>query len=304
MLPLLALNTTPPQTEDESPADTGVARGTVFDDEIVWVAEKTELDAITCFPGGRCGYEAVFNLFPWAIMGPDHTPLVAQLFTSFSTGDTLREVVDGNYGLDSEQMMKLARGLYRNFVGLYAGFAENEDTMIKALNLSANADLYVQSFYDAEAMLMSGKPSPTHAELADLMRARFRKVKAEVVKAGGKIGADFVVNSGNHFKVFRMRDMAPDANEPLEWHVIDAWGMTLSRTRDAGEITNAAFNNREQVPEADAVEYLLEYAFRANPQAIAVVFRPKITKDPDNLDRWLNLWAAAKTAGETFLDRE
>jgi len=295
MLPLLALNTTPPPKEDESPDDTGVARGAVFDGEIVWVAQKTELDAITCFPGGRCGYEAVFNLFPWAIMGPDDMPLVTQLFTSFSTEDTVREVADGDYGLDSGQMIKLARGLYRDFVGLYAGFARNDRTMMRVMGLAASADLYVQPFYDAEAMLMSGKPIPTGAGLTDLISTRFSGVKAEVFRADGKIGADFVVNSGNHFKVFRMRDMAPGSMAPLEWHVIDAWWMA-----ESGRITKAAFDDRRLLPQADAMESLMEYAFQANPQAIAVVFRPKITKDPDNLNRWLDLWVAAKTAGETM----
>ena len=105
MLPLLALNTTPPKKEKEFTDDIGVAKGTVYDGQVVWVAKNTELDALTCVPGGRCGYEAVFNLFPWAIMGPNDKLLVTQVFESFYEQETVREVADGDYGLDSGQMI-------------------------------------------------------------------------------------------------------------------------------------------------------------------------------------------------------
>lgn len=288
------MNTTP-QKEEESPEDIGVASGVVFDGEAVWVADKAELDALTCFPGGRCGYEAVFNLFPWALMGPDRKLLVTQLFTSFTAADIVRDVADDDYGLSSQMMIKLAKGLYANFVGLYAQFAKGDRLRRKALSLAESSDMYVQSFYDAEAILLSGGRVPQGRQLTELIQSRFESVERAVIDLDGAIGADFVVNSGDHFKVYRMRDMVAGSTGPLEWHVIDAWWMA-----ERGVITRAAFDARRMMSQAGTMESLMEFAFQANPQAIAVVFRPKITRDPDDLNRWLNLWVAAKGAGKMF----
>ena len=293
-LPLLALNITPID-EEASFEDIGVAKGFVFEGEVVWAADKPELDALTCFPGGRCGYEAVFNLFPWPLMGPDGEPLATQQFESFTAAEIVRDVADDDYGLSSQMMIKLATDLYANFVGLYAQFAKSARLMLKAIRLAESSGTYVQSFYDAEAILLSGGLVPKGSQLTKLIKKRFDTVKRLVAAADGAVGADFVVNSGNHFKVYRMRDTTPGSIAPLKWHVIDAWFM-----ESRGTITKASFDARRMMPQADAMEALMEFAFMDNPQAIAVVFRPKIAKDPDNLELCLNLWEAASNAGKSF----
>lgn len=278
----------------EGTSDEGVAKGLIFDDEVVWVANNNELDSITCFPGGRCGYEAVFNLFPWAFKNQNNELIATQLFASFMTEDIVRNVTDTEYGLSSEMMIQLARDLYSNFVGLYAQFAGKRLTKM-ALSLAGESRMYVQTFYDAEATLMSEGIVPEGPELTRLIKSRFESVKQAVIASEGAIGADFVVNSGFHFKVYRMRDMVPGSKE-LEWHVIDAWWMQ----RGGRGITKDDFDKRKRMSQTETMDSLMDYAFKDNPQATAVVFRPKITKDANKLELWLGLWAAARDAGNMF----
>jgi len=263
--------------------------------EVVWFADKLKLDAMTRSYGGRCGYEAVFNLFPWAIMDSNDTPLVMQLFESFVAEGCVRGVADEDYGLDSEKITRLARGLYREFVGMYAGLTRNPIMARKVLSLVERADLYVQPFYDAEAILISKDCVPQGHQLTELIQSRFESVKNEVIKRKGAIGADFVVNSGAHFQVYRMRDMV--ATQQPAWHVIDAWSM---EEHAQGSITKDVFAARRTMAEGEMLEALNQYAFQNNPQAIAVVFRPKIAKDSDNMNQWLNLWEAANSTGGMF----
>ena len=165
---------------------------------------------------------------------------------------------------------------------------------MRVVNLAQSANLCVQPFYDPQAMLMAGSV-PTNDELTQLISKRFVFVVDKVFEANGNIGADFVVKFGNHFKVFRMRDTTPSSIAPLQWHVIDASLMAERET-----ITKSAFDKRRLLSEAGATKELLENALQENPQAIAVVFRPKIKKNHDGLGLWLNLWAAAKSAGKVM----
>ena len=65
---------------------------------------------------GECGYEAVFNLFPW----PKPILVQSQSFLQGWSGDTaVRDVADGDYGLAAHNALTLARSLYTGFILSY-----------------------------------------------------------------------------------------------------------------------------------------------------------------------------------------
>ena len=295
----------------QPPAPTGVAKaytlvsnrpGRRANREVVWFADKDALDVAKCNEGGHCGYEAIFNLFPWIAQGKQRHPFAAQLLRSTFVAEHVASAQAGNdYGIDSNDALQFAQKLYADFLGAHVNLTHDEQEVAKWIDVAGHADVLVQPFFDAGIWAAAGHaiPSDDHAWQA-LIASRLDAVQA-VVSAVQEtaLSVDFVINQGWHFTVLRMRDLFPNNRTYFEWDEIDAWGIQNQGPRTSKQ---HAFNGRKAMSTHAAVqELVMALVTPTEPQPISIVVRPKIWQPP-GVGRWLYQWVECVRVGQALQD--
>ena len=286
-----------------APAPTGVARAYTLNSqrpgrrdhkEVVWFADRAMLDDATCEAGGYCGFEAVFNLFPWIPQGANQHPFAAQLLRSdFATQHVRSALGNSDYGIDSNDVIAFSQKLYADFLGAHTSLTTDEAMIARWLDVAKHAEVLVQPFFDPGMWASTGHEVPSdHDGWKGLISARLAAVESLVSTAhNAELSVDFVINNGVHFQVLRMRDLHPNFPAYFEWDVIDAWDINRqNRTKQA------AFDRRVALSTQAVVRELAAVLEMANPQPIAMVIRPRIWQTR-GMQRWLQQWEECRKLG-------
>lgn len=261
------------------------------DREMVWWSVTPRLYAITC-AFGSCGYEAAMNCFPW----PEGASETAQeVFDSKFGADHVRSASDGDgeYGLNSDSVLGLVRTLYQEYIGAYAGIIKDPGQRNRMLEVSNQAKVLCQTFYDVMEFFEKEEVPPMRPELEELLSERFMQLIS--LFADTMIGVDFIVHLGEHYVVLRMADRSR-RDEDVEWAKIDA-----HRLKQEGGVMTI-FNRREKYRMSEALNMLVTRVAETQ-QPITVIFRPRILVPPGKggwLKSWFEHWEAAARAGSMF----
>lgn len=297
-----------------APAPTGVAKayelvsdrpGRRVNKEIVWFADKDALNAATCNAGGHCGYEAIFNLFPWIAQQGQRYPFAAQLLRSAFVAEHVTSAQGNNdYGIDSNDALQFARKLYAEFLGAHANLTREDQVVAQWLAVAGDADVLVQPFFDPGMWAAAGHEVPSDDDAwQGLIASRLDAVQVAMSAAQGselnELSVDFVINSGWHFTVLRMRDRHPNHPQYFEWDTIDPWSIQRQGPRRSKQ---DAFNRREAMTTEGAVRELV-YVLTAptEPQPILLAVRPKIWQ-PRGMGPWLHQWELCARVGKALKD--
>ena len=264
--------------------DSDVNAGSPFR-EMVWLSESDRLYAITR-AYGACGYEAAMNCFPWPKGASESAK---QLFESNVGTDHVRSASDGEYGLNSESVLRLVRTLYQEYIGAYAGIIKGS----RMLKVSNQADVLCQTFYDVMEFIKIDKDPPVGPALEELLNERL--VRLISLSMDTMIGVDFIVHLGGHYVVLRMADRSQN-DEDVTWAQIDAHRLKQGRS------VPMVFDWRERYSMSEALDMLVTQVAEP-PQPITVIFRPRILVPSGKggwMQSWLEHWEAAARAGSVF----
>lgn len=294
----------------QPPTPTGVAKahtlvstrpGRNQNREVVWFADKGALAAATCNAGGVCGYEAIFNLFPWTAMRNQQHPFAAQLLRSAFAAEHVSETQgDSDYGIDSNDALQLGQKLFAEFLGAHTKFARDDQERAKWIDVAGHADVLVQTLFDPGLWAAAGHEMPSDNDTWQaLIASRLEAVQAVVSAVEhAPVSFDIVINKGWHFTVLRMRDLDSNNSTYFEWDEIDAWDLQQQEGR--GTNKQGAFNMRKAMTTHGAVQELVWALVNARePQPITIALRPKIWQKP-GLRRWLYQWLKCARVGKVL----
>ena len=267
--------------------------------EVVWFADKDALTAATCNAGGFCGYEAIFNLFPWTAMRNQRHPFAVELLRSaFAAEHVFQTQGDSDYGIDSNDALQLGQKLFAEFLGAHTEVARDDQERAKWIDVAGHAGVLVQTLFDPGLWAAAGHEMPSDDDAwQELIASRLEAVQAVVSRVNNApVSFDIVINKGWHFTVLRMRDPHSNNSTYFEWDEIDAWDLQQQEGRSTNK--QDAFNMRKAMTTHGAVQELVRALVTARePQPITIALRPKIWQKP-GVGLWLYQWLECARVGK------